>query len=432
MTAPTAASSPSAHSHEVRPPSRIFYGWWIVLASAAIFGVSLGLTVFSLGVFFQPFEREFGWTRGEVSGAMSLSFVTGGILAPFVGRLVDRFGPRITITLGALILAVGLLAFSQIGSLTALTIALVIMSAGRIATTNVTVQATLANWFVRKRGLVFALTRIGLSLGALIGVPATAALVTSVGWRAAAAINAAAIVAVIAPLAIGVLRQRPSDLGLRPYGADLPVGRSARPVTAAGATFRQAMGTRSFWAIGSAITFFFIAELSLNLHAVPFLTGRGMDYHTAAQIAGGIPACYLLGGLAVGPLTDRFSSRWLLCGAFLLDALGLAVIWVTGGTLFVWIGILLFGIGSGAILSVHATLIADLFGLTAYGAILGGISTIGTIGVLTGPTTVGVLFDATGSYDAPFALLIASAVIGGVVILLARSPASPASPARTG
>jgi MFS family permease len=408
----------------------MFYGWWIVVACAAIFGASLGLTVFSLGVFFAPFEREFGWTRGEVSGAMSLSFVTGGLLAPFVGRLVDRFGPRLTMTIGAGVLAGGLIVFSQIGSLAALTAALVIMSAGRIATTNVTVQATLANWFVRNRGLAFALTRVGLSVGALVGVPATAALVMSLGWRAAAAINAAILLAIIVPLAVFVLRGRPAELGLQPLGAASGPGKVGRLPTGHGVSFRQALRTRSFWAIGAAVTFFFVAELSLNLHAVPFLTGRGMDYQTAAQVAGGIPACYLLGGLAVGPLTDRFSSRWLLCGAFLVNALGLAVIWLTGGTLLVWLGIVLFGLGSGAILSVHATLIADLFGLVAYGAILGGISTIGTLGVLTGPTAVGILYDTTRSYDAPFALLVASVLIGSAVVLLARTPTTAATRAR--
>ncbi|GIW07698.1 MAG: MFS transporter [Dehalococcoidia bacterium] len=410
----------------------MFYGWWIVAACGTILGTVIGFSFFAFGAFFAPLEAEFGWTRGQISSAVSLSFLAGGTLSFFVGRIVDRIGPRAVIAFGGSVLGGALVLFSLIGQFWQLMLVLFLMSVGRVTSTNPALNVTMANWFVRRRGLAFGLSRIGLSLGSLVAVPVTAALITAFGWRAAVQVSAVITLAVVVPLAIGVLRRRPADLGLEPDGdppARTAPGFAPPPAAATlGASFRDAIRTRAFWAIAIAMVCYFFGTDALNLHLVPFLTGRGMDYQAAAAVAGAIPATFMIGGLAGGALADRWSPRPVLAIAFLMTAVAMAGLWASGGSALVWVVVPFFGIAAGGVISVHASFIADLFGLRAYGSILGAVFLVMTAGTVLGPMAAGILFDRTGSYDVPFLLFIMAELVGGGVILLARPPRPALAP----
>ncbi|MFN8532016.1 MAG: MFS transporter [Dehalococcoidia bacterium] len=415
------ASSPIVHSV---PGRRVYYGWWIVAAAAVIFGVSASLSVFALGALYVPLEAEFGWSRGQVSAALSLSFAAGGVIAPFLGRILDRFGPRVVTAVGGIVLALSVGLLAAVTAYWQLAVLLMVMSLGRIASTNLTISAMLVAWFVRFRGLAIGLTRAGLSVATVFGVPATAAMVTTFGWRSAMLLNGLVLLAVIAPLALLVFRRSPAEFGLYPDGSPAPPAPVIGIGQASGETLStsSALRTPAFWALAIAMNCFFFAEAALALHAQPFFASRGLDYQTAAAVAGSIPAAYLLGGLLIAPLAARFAARRLLAVAFVLVALGLAGFWVAAPTPFVWAVSPLFGLGAGAVLSLQPALIADLFGLRSYGAILGVASLVNTIGLVTGPVVTGYAYDLTGSYAAPWIAFIIAEIAGGVIVLLARRP----------
>ncbi|MFN8535447.1 MAG: MFS transporter [Dehalococcoidia bacterium] len=401
----------------------MFYGWWIVAACGAILGTVIGFSFFAFGTFFEPLEAEFGWTRGQISSAMSVSFLAGGSLSFFIGRLVDRIGPRLVIASGGLVLTAALLLFSQITQFWQLMIVFFMMSVGRVTSTNPALNVTMANWFVRRRGLAFGVSRIGLSVGSLIAVPVTAALITTVGWRSAVQVSAALTLLLVVPLAALVLRRRPADLGLQPDGgAPPPDARVAAPTGDDGIAFREAVRTRAFWAIAIAMVCYFFGTDALSLHLVPFLSGRGMDYQAAATVAGAIPATFMIGGLLMGSLADRWSPRPILSIAFFLTAGAIAGIWAVGGSDLVWAFVPLFGVAAGGVISLHATFLADLFGLRAYGSILGAVFLVMTAGTMLGPMSAGILYDRTGSYTTAFILFVLAEILGGVIILLARPP----------
>lgn len=410
----------------------MFYGWWIVIACGTILGTVIGFSFFAFGAFFAPLEAEFGWTRGQISSAVSLSFLAGGTLSFFVGRLVDRIGPRAVIAFGGIVLSGALMFFSLISQFWQLLLVLFLMSVGRVTSTNPALNVTMANWFVRRRGLAFGLSRIGLSVGSLVAVPVTAAVITAFGWRTAVQMSAALTLLIVVPLAVLVLRRRPADLGLQPDGdprASSASGSVSPPAAATqGAPFREAIRTRAFWAIALAMVCYFFGTDALNLHLVPFLTGRGMDYQAAAAVAGAIPATYMVGGLLAGALADRWSPRPVLAVAFVMTALSMVGLWAVGGSDMVWLVVPVFGVAAGGVISVHASFVADLFGLRAYGAILGAIFLVMTVGTVLGPMTAGLLFDRTGSYDVPFLLFVLVELIGGGVILLGRSPRPALAP----
>lgn len=413
----------------------IHYAWWILTAGGAIYGTSLALSFFAMGAFIEPMEHEFGWTRAQIAGALSASLAAGGLLAPIAGRFIDRLGPRLVFSTGACVLAGGMVLVAQIQEYWHLLAALLVMSVGRVATANLAVYTTLALWFVRRRSLAFGLTRVGLSIGALVSLPASAALVTNFGWRTALIVNAGVLLSIILPATFLIMRKSPADKGLQPYGAESPdVARHA--TSQAGneisATFNQALRSVAFWAMGLSNGFLFFSEVSLNVHAVPFLNGRGMSYQGAASVAGFIPACYLLGGLAVGLFAERYKAQYVLAASLWLVAMALAIIWAVAGSQLIWPAIVLFGLGVGSAISLQATMVADLFGLASYGAILGGTVFLATAGVVLGPVISGYLYDQTGSYDVPFVIFVASAILSGFVVLFARPPASRRATARTG
>lgn len=419
--------------------SRPFYGWWIVVAASMIFGATVGFSFFSLGTLFIPLEEEYGWTRGEVSTALSLSLVSGGVFAPFVGVFIDRFGPRITIASGGLIIGICMILLARTDSYWQLIAVLLPMAVGRIAATNPGINVTLANWFVRRRPLAFGLSRIGLGLGSLIAVPLTANFVLSNGWRWAVTFNGIAVMSVILPLAVFVLRRHPSDLGLLADG-DAPAHAPARsgthperplrtrPVEAHWA-FSRVIRARAFWSVSFAMLCFYYGELSVNLHMIPFLTGRGVGYQSAASIAGAIPAAYMGGGLMLGWLAGRFSQRYLISIAFVAISISIVLLWFVGGSNLVWIFIPLFGIAAGGILSLHASLLANLFGLRTYGLVLGGVTGVATLGIVVGPMLTGLLFDSSGGYAMPFSIAAAIEFTGALFVLFAAHPRRSATPA---
>lgn len=406
---------------------RPYYGWWIVVAASMIFGATVGLSFFSLGTLFIPLENEFGWTRGEVSTALSISLASGGVLAPIVGFFIDRFGPRVTIASGGLIIGVSMLLLARTDSYWQLFAVLLPMAVGRVASTNPGINVTLANWFVRRRAFAFGLSRVGLGLGSVIAVPMTAFFISTNGWRWAITFNGIAVMLIIVPLAILVIRRHPSDFGLLPDGDSAVYETSATHLAPTAPpipdddhwSFSRVVRTRAFWAISMAMLCFYYGEVSVNLHMIPFLTGRGEEYQTAASIAGAIPAAYMGGGLLLGFIAGRFSSRLLLAVAFIVISLAIALLWFVGGTGLVWFFVPMFGFAAGGILSLHASLLASLFGLRSYGLVLGGVTALATVGIVSGPMLTGLLFDATGGYAMPLAISVVVEAIGGVVVLFA-------------
>src|SRR5262245_60920726 len=195
----------------------VFYGWVIV----AVAGVTMGLginarTAFSL--LFPPILAEFGWERGTTAGAFSFGFVVSACFSPFVGRLMDRHGPRVVIEMGVGLLATGLLLAPMVRQPWHLYVTLGVLVGGGANCLGYTGQSLfLPNWFVRRRGLAMSVAFSGVGVGAILVLPWLQALIGRAGWRAACWILGFLVLTLLAPLNL-LLRQRPEDLGLTPDG----------------------------------------------------------------------------------------------------------------------------------------------------------------------------------------------------------------------
>src|ERR671923_1018063 len=202
-----------------RPPSRlpIFYGWIIVAVAFVTMAVGVNArTAFSL--LFPPILDEFGWERGVTAGAFSFGFLVSAVLSPFVGRLMDRHGPRVVIEMGVGLMAAGLMLAPLVRQPWHLYATLGVLVGGGANCLGYTGQSLyLPNWFVRRRGLAMSVAFAGVGVGSVLVLPWLQALIGRAGWRAACWTLGLLVLALLAPLNL-LVRRRPEDLGLEPDG----------------------------------------------------------------------------------------------------------------------------------------------------------------------------------------------------------------------
>jgi predicted MFS family arabinose efflux permease len=260
-----------------------------------------------------PLEDEFGWPRATISIAVSVNLLLFGLVAPFAASLIERFGIRRVTSLGLLLIALGsgLPVFMTASwQLVLLWGVLVGAGAGSMA---LVFAATIANrWFIKQRGLVTGLLTAASATGQLIFLPALAAMAERHGWRLASLLVAGSTL-IVAPLVLLFIRDRPSDKGLLPYGAEPSYQESRVKPGSAIATLRMASHSRTFWLL---VAGFAICGATTNgligTHFLPAAHDHGMAPTTAAGLLAMIGVFDIVGTVGSGWLTDRVDSRLLL------------------------------------------------------------------------------------------------------------------------
>ena len=399
--------------------SRIFYGWWIVVLGALIQAVGAGILVHSFTVFFLPLKRDLGVSRAAVSLLFGAARLEGGAEGPLVGYLIDRFGPRLLLVIGACLAGIGLILLSTVRSYLAFfLIYVLIVSVGSNAGFFHPVSAAVNNWFIRRRGICFAIITASGNVGGMVMAPVLSYLILGFGWRIAAIIAGSIILIVALPAAARIHRS-PEVRGLYPdgrppsqddVGSRDPVSHSATPEVHL--TVKEALRTLTFWLLSLGITLRILVTMGLTIHLVPILVWKGMDEVTSAYLVSLFAFSNIVTMLTMGWLGDRWNKA-LLCGAGALASIVamLALVFVRStATLYA------FPIGLALTMGTNPlnwALIGDLFGRRSY-ATLRGIMGIGYgFSTFLSPIYAGWIFDQTGSYTIAlftfsFILLIAA------------------------
>jgi MFS family permease len=309
----------------------IHYGWIVVAVSFLTMLVTAG-AVGIPGVLIGPLESEFGWSNAEISAAFAVRLLLFGMMGPFAAAFMNRFGLRPVILLSQTLIGAGIFGALWMTELWQLTLLMGVVVGLGTGLTAMVLGATVATrWFVNRRGLVIGLLTASTATGQLVFLPVMAALTEAVGWRAALSVSLVALfVAAIAALML--MRNRPSDLGLAPYGemAVVPappqqslLAMLASPIV----TLRDAAGTRMFWLLFGT---FFICGMSTNgliqTHFIPLCGDFGLAAVTAAGVLAVIGLFDFAGTVGSGWLSDRFDNRWLLFWYYGLR--GLSLIWL--------------------------------------------------------------------------------------------------------
>lgn len=398
-----------------------FYGWHVVAYSAiALAATGPGQTV-GISLFVDPLIADLGLSRSAVSTAYLVGTLAAAVALPWIGRALDRFGIRRTMAVIGVAFGAVLIAASLITNALGLTVAFVGLRMAGQGALGLTATTAVAWWFTRRRGLAAGVVS---AIGAL-GISSTPLVLEytllDLGWRTAWRVEGLVIWAVVIPIAIFGMRDRPADLGQQPDG---PVADSAAPPAAVPRSLTRTQTLRHpyFWLIASAVALTGLLTTAVAFHQISLLTARGL---THAQAAGNfVPQTVagLVATLGAGVLIDRFAGRWMIVASMLTLSAALAWGAVVGpGLSAIAFGTMLGAAGS-VIRAVEAASLPRAFGTLHIGSIRGLIASISVAGTACGPLLFAVVVDRAGSY-AP--ALLASAVLPiGVAVwaVLVREP----------
>ncbi|MGJ4902526.1 MFS transporter [Bradyrhizobium sp. HKCCYLS2058] len=412
----------------------IHYGWVMVAVTFFTALVSAG-TVGAPGVFIVPLQQEFGWSTAEISSALSIRFVLFGLMAPFAAALLNRYGLRNITLLAQLIVVTALLsslAMSQVWHLVLLWGVVIGIGTGMTA---LVLGATIATrWFVARRGLVVGVLTASVATGQLVFLPLLASLTERLGWRVALALVCIAL-GVSATAVLLLMRDRPSDLGLRPYGdkGTEPIATPA-PVTtpiltAALGTLRDAARAPVFWMLFAT---FFICGASTNglvqVHLIPMCLDFGIPQVQAASLLAAMGMFDFVGTIVSGWLSDRYDNRWLLFWYYGLRGLSLLFLPFTD---FSFYGLSLFAMFYGLdwIATVPPTvrLTAQRFGPERANLVFGWVFAGHQLGAGTAAFGAGLSRTLLQSYLPAFFIAGALCIIAALLALAISRQAKPAA-----
>ncbi len=422
-----------------RRPRRVHRAW---LVAAVTFLVLLASAAFrsSLGVLLVPIEEDLGWTRTQTSVAVSLNLVVYGVAAPFAAALLERVGVRRT-AVGALVLiAAGCLTTTVMTApwqLSALWGVVIGVATGSVALVFGAIVA--GRWFVARRGLVLGILGAEWATGQLVFLPLLAAVVDAWGWRAAS-LTVAAVCAVLLPAVAVVLRDRPGDVGLLPYGAAAQEPPSAdAPPTARAAVahavtvLREVVPTRPFLLLaGTFVVCGWTTNGIISSHFVPAAHDHGMAATTAAGLLAVVGVFDIVGTIGSGWLTDRVDPRLLLGVYYGLRGVALLAVPALLGPAVeppLLVVVALFGLDWVATVPPTVMLCRAAFGAERGGIVFGWVFAAHMIGAGVAAAASGALRAASGTYTPAWLVAGALAMIAAAASLLLPRAASDAAQA---
>ncbi len=423
----------------LKHPRDIFFGWWMALASGLLCLWGYGYHIYGFSALFKPLSSELGFSRTATSFAASLTRLEGGLEAPLVGYLSDRFGPRTMVLFGVFLVGTGMILMYWVNSLWSFYVVWAVICATGINTSlGMPLDVALTNWFIKRRGTALGIKRVFSGLSGTIGLPVVMGLIVAFGWRTACVVGGVVMLGVGLPLSWFFIRAHPPEhYGLLPDGA-VANGENGEDLEQAGVIYataagevdltpKEAFATRAFWLIVVAYSFHGALYPVMSIHCIPFLTDRGMDPIAAAAtmslyITASIPARFF-GGIVV----DRVATptiRFLLGIVFLMQSAGVAVfLYNQESTVALYVFFMMYGIGMGAAMPMTPVMQARYFGRKSFGTIVGVSRALHMPVGFLGPIAAGWIFDATGSYHTAFVYLAVLLGVSGFIIMFAGPPA---------
>lgn len=397
-----------------RKRERIYYGWYIALALAITETVSYGALFYAFPVFIAPMEAEFGWSRGELSGAFSLSLLITGLVALPVGYWLDKHGARLLMTAGSIGATIMVLLWSRVSAFPEFMAIMALMGFFGAAILYEPAFAVIAAWFARSRGKAMALLTFIAGFSSTVFTPLSHALLEAVGWRGAILVLGLILGAITIPLHALVLRRKPADLGLATDGLDSAVAEQAD----ANMSLRLVLRSRYFWLLTVAFSLSTLSIFAVRIHFIPLLISVGIQPGSAALASGAIGVMQVVGRMIFAPLERRFSSRTMASGVFLLLASALAILLLGSAPWLIALFVALFGMAIGTHTLTRPLIVADSYGAAFYGRISSSMVIALTLTGTSAPFAAGLAFDAFGSYNPMLMLASVFSLIAFALIWL--------------
>lgn len=401
---------------------RFTYHWAIVIACFILMASSVGITQNCFNLFSIEIMNELKFTASQVQVMNTIATLMTMVSALVVGTVFNKFSMRRAMPVYAICLTGGFFLYSTVNSLAQLYILSALVGFGRGGVAVVPCGLLMNNWFKEKRGFATGIALAGSTAGGFVFVRIANAIIASMDWRRAYMVLGVMAAVLIIPTVIFVIREKPEDKGLRPYGATEENTASAVKAEFTGISRKKFLKTSAFWMLG--ITFFLISAINMGLQnnvSIYLTMQKGQTRELAADVASILLLSQVVGKILLGSIYDKkgvkFGSAYG-CAVFLLS---IVTIMLAGNKAFA----IIFGVIVGLALSMTTCtppLLTSLaVGRREYSSIYGLLNAFATAGVALGPVIAGFIYDHTESYDLAWIIFAVVAVVILVLTILAMN-----------
>lgn len=455
-------------------PSRVYYGWWVLGSVVFALVVSEGISFGAFGLYVEPLEREFGWSRAAVSAGFSVAVGTVGLFAPIVGRVIDTVGVRRLLFLSVPLCGGTFLLLATLSELWQWYLYLALNNATLAAIAYIPAQSLAVRWFERRRSIAVSAIGASVWIGQLVMVPIIQAIITGASWKTAFLVSSGLLVAgYVAALILVrddpgnahgdrerrrttvVRRALPARAGrhttsvataaagagfageqqpdAEPGGGQVAAGAASSSAEGGaeaggggqageiGVTAREAVRTPLFWVTVLGMMLYFYVVFGWLSQAKPYFSSVGWSDGTGALFVSGTAGLAAVWLLSAGNVLGRPRRPELTAaGCCLCMAAGMLALRFTGGdALGIGLYIPLYVLGYAAAPLVEALIFSRGFGTRHFATILGVAFMFETMGILGSPVIAGEIYDEAGSYDWALVMYAVSAGGAAVVFLFA-------------
>jgi MFS family permease len=402
--------------------TKVFYGWWIVVAAFLNLFFAVGIIFYGFPVFYPSFVSSLGFNRAQVTQGFFLGFLTIGLPTGLVtGVLIDKIGARWVIFAGALLTGLPLILMGFMHQFWEYQVLCILEVIGYVLAGPISNQVLVAQWFRARRGRAMGLAYLGLGLGGAVAPPAINAMIRAYGWRHSLIAVGISIIVVLFPVAIFLTRSLPAEMGLNPDGDPGPVVVQPKTSNSVFGVVGEALRDRNFWLIVVGSSLVIGAMNAVIQHFILYL--RSLGYTSPSNYLSLLLVASLGGRVIVGYIADRFRKKNIMAMFYFLLGAAIPLLFLAKQPVAAVVFAIIFGFSMGADYMLIPLVTAECFGLQSLGKLLAVIIVAYSIGQWAGPYLAGRIFDARHSYDLAWQVMASAAILGSVAIFaIAKRP----------
>jgi MFS family permease len=397
-----------------------FFGWRVVFATFWVATFSWGLGFYGLAVYLTQLRAQHGWSTSTISAAATFYYLFSAVLVAYAPDVFRRFGPRRCILAGVAAFAVSLLPL--LNAPWQLFAVYALMSLGWATMSLAAINATLAPWFVRRRGLAVSLALTGASGGGVFVSPALIWASSQWGFAAAAWTLVAVMIAMLVPMTLLWVRASPASFGLGPDGDPAATTQAAGQTTSGPVPSKPALlRSGAYWSVAAPFALALMAQVGFLTHQVALLQGP-LGVNGAALAVALTTSAAIAGRLGLGAVVDRLDRRKVAAASLVSQAFAMAALIAFNHPLAPYGACILFGLSVGNIITLPSLVVQREFDAAAFGVVVGLIAGTSQVFYAFGPGLLGLARDFTGGYAASLALCLALQLLAAALILRRPSP----------
>ncbi|MCM3758445.1 MFS transporter [Sporosarcina aquimarina] len=400
----------------------IHYAWWILLGLSIIVGLGKGALNNSAGLFLPPVTKDLGIGTGNLSLYFSVSAIVTLIFLPIGGKLMAKYDPRLLLTVAIILQAGAFAMFGLMSSVWGWYLFAIPLAVGGVFITVIAGPVLISQWFKKNNGLALGiLSAAGGALGA-IAQPIVGYLIANQGWRASYMLVGIAVIVIVVPVILLLIKKTPKEKGLLPYGAEESKGvgnPNAAEMSVQGVTMAVAKKSSAFYAL--VIFFFLVTSIaSFSMHIPTFLMNKGFDVAFAGNVMATYMIGVLVGSLIIGFLSDKIGTKNTAILSMVVGLIGIILLLVSvSSTIAITIAVGMFGTISSSIGTLGPALASSLFGNKEYSQIYSNASLGLAISSIVALPAYGYVFDFTGSYNVVLISIIIMLIINIIAVIVA-------------